>query len=118
MTLEELRDMREDAGHAITSAIDEYCPPEFFTVLDELEKRLAAEAALPDPREAAPNPTFRNFRLMHDVPAGELPKTYFLGCDTEPFDGTVVGKLRPWDEGCKEYVLYADGDLMIAEIVK
>lgn len=60
-------------------------------------------------------PTFKNFRLMQDVNRDEQ---YFSGLAGKPFEGYVVGKLRPWDKGCDEYVLYCDGDLMIAEIVK
>ena len=57
---------------------------------------------------------FDNFKLMsvdYDVnPA------YFGGQEGEEWDGTVVGKLRPNDPEDKEYVLYCDGDLIIAEL--
>lgn len=55
---------------------------------------------------------FENFRLLEIKPAPN--PAYFSGLEGE-FEGTVVGKVRPWDDSCKEYVLYEDGDLILAE---
>lgn len=57
--------------------------------------------------------TFKKLRLLDE--RADLNPNYFHGLDGSPFTGHVVGKVRPWDDGCHEYVLYEDGDLIIAE---
>jgi hypothetical protein len=36
--------------------------------------------------------------------------------DDEEYSGTVIGKVRPWEENCNEYVVYDDGDLLLVEM--
>ena len=34
------------------------------------------------------------------------------------FEGYIVGKVRPWDDSDTQYVLYEDGDIMLADLVE
>jgi len=59
---------------------------------------------------------FRNVRILEV--ADPQPYDAYPESDGEVFtDGIVVGKVRPWDQGDEQYILYADGDLMIAAVV-
>lgn len=62
---------------------------------------------------------FTNYRLLdtRDVARPAVNVGYFSELENTPFDGVVVGKVYPDNALDKQYVLYLDGDLILADSV-
>lgn len=56
---------------------------------------------------------FANFQVLNVTPTNPQ---YFSGWDSDD-DYVIVGKVRPWDASCHQYILYSDGDIVLAEEV-
>ena len=56
---------------------------------------------------------FHNFKLLQEVPKSDF---YWSGLSDGDLTYAIVGKVRPWDDSCREYILYVDGDIVLAKL--